>query len=225
MDEALRREVRPRRSGAVVLARPGTKRTSATGAARRRSSASCTTMRSTASGVRCRTRGSAVPTRAGSGGQWMRDFLEHQLARQELRHRADRHADRLRLVPRQGPADLRRRSRAHGDREPARGHRRRVPDHRVVSGAEVEADRDWRVRPRGLRRLPGTAARIPQFDDVFELHGGELRAEARSGRSARREPRGGVDVGVRVRGPRPTSPGSARSPPTASTCRSSTCSA
>ena len=54
-------------------------------------------------------------------------------SRQELRDRADRHADRLRRVPRQGPAGLRRRPRAHGDLEPARDHRRRVPDRRVLS--------------------------------------------------------------------------------------------
>ena len=46
-------------------------------------------------------------------------FLRASAARHELRHRQDRHADRFRVVPRQGPAGVRRRPRAAGHRESA----------------------------------------------------------------------------------------------------------
>ena len=48
--------------------------------------------------------------------------------------------------------------------------------HRVVSGAERQADRHRRIRPRRLRRLPGPAARLSQRHDVFQLHRRQLRA-------------------------------------------------
>ena len=78
---------------------------------------------------------------------------------------------------------------------------RAMADRRLVPGAEAEADRHRRVRPRRLRRLPGPAARLPQRHDVLELHRRQLRAQARPGREARRQPRGRADLGLRVRGP------------------------
>ena len=55
-------------------------------------------------------------------------------------------------------------------------------DRRLVARAEGQADRDRRVRPRRLRRLPGAAARLPQRHDVLQLHGRELRPQVRPGR-------------------------------------------
>ena len=114
---------------------------------------------------------------------------------------ARRHAARLRLLPRQGLTHVRGRPRPDGNRRPARDDRPGLQDDRVVPGAEADADRDRRVRPRRLRRLPGAAARLSQRHDVLELHGRELRARARPGAAARRQPRGRAHVGVRVRGP------------------------
>ena len=64
-----------------------------------------------------------------------------------------------------------------------------------------QADRHRRIRPRRLRRLPGTAARLSQRHDVLELHRGQLRPQARPGREARRQPRRRPHLGLRVRGP------------------------
>ena len=133
------------------------------------------------------------PDMAGSDPKFLRPFLEH-MPRQG-------HAPRLRLLPRQGLAHVRGRPRPDGHRRPARDDRPGLPDDRVVPGAEADADRDRRVRPGRLRRLPGAAARLSQRHDVLELHGRELRAQARPGAAARRQPRGRAHVGVRVRGP------------------------
>ncbi len=99
-------------------------------------------------------------------------LLRAPAARHQLRHRQGRHADRLRVVPRQGPAVVRRRPRPARHPEPAGDDRRGLRDHRVVPRAEAEADRHRRIGSGRLRRLPGPAARLPQHDDVFELHGG-----------------------------------------------------
>ena len=75
---------------------------------------------------------------------------------------------------------------------------------RVVSRAEGQADRHRRVRPGRLRGLLGaglSAERLPQRHPVRQLHGGELRPQARPGRQARRQPRRRAHLGVRVRGP------------------------
>ena len=140
------------------------------------------------------------PDTAGHGGQWMRDFLEHQL--RGTNYATGKIGTPIDFVSfhAKGRPDLRRRPRAHGHRQSARDHRQGLPDHRVVSRAEVEADRHRRIRSGRLRGVPGTAAAVPQQDDVFELHGGELRAQARPRRTARRQPRRRADVGVRVRG-------------------------
>ena len=199
--EALRREVRPRRGRDTGTGRPGTRRTSATGAARPRSSASCTTTRSTACGARCRPRGSAGPTPPGSGGQFARDFFEHQLRGTNFATgKIGTPIDFVSFHAKGRPTFVDGHVRM-GIAEPARDDRRRLPHHRVVPRAQAEADRHRRIRSRRLRRLPGPAARLPQHHDVFELHGGELRAQARPRRAARREPRGRADLGVRVRGP------------------------
>ena len=84
--------------------------------------------------------------------------------------------------------------------------------------AEEAADRDRRVRPRGLRRLPGAAARLPQRHHVLQLHGGRLRTRTTSSRTS-------TASISRARSPGPsssrTSPGSRASAcwrPTASPC-------
>ena len=144
--------------------RPGTRPTSATGAARRRSSASCTT--TPIDGVRRALPTARVggPDTAGSGGQWMRDFLEHQLRGKNFATGQTGTPIDFVSFHAQGPARLRRRPRPHGDLESARDHRRRVPDRRVVSGAEVEADRHRRIRsgraaPPARARSCSTATR------------------------------------------------------------------
>ena len=69
------------------------------------------------------------PDTAGSGGQWMRDFLEHQLRGKNFATGGTaRRSISSRFTPRAGR--LRRRPRAHGDFESARHDRRRLPDHR-----------------------------------------------------------------------------------------------
>ena len=159
--------------------RSGTSRTSATGAARPRSSASSTTTPSTPCAARCPTARVGGPDTAGSGGD-SRELPRALPARHQLRHRQDRHAARLRLLPRQGRAPVRRRPRPHGHRQPARAHRRGLRDRSPrIPELKAHADRHRRVRPRGLRRLPGAAARLPQRHDVLELHRRQLRPQAR----------------------------------------------
>ena len=65
---------------------------------------------------------------------------------------------------------------------------RRFPDHRLVSGAEEQADRDRRIGSRRLRRLPGpqlgyrnstmyssyTAASFAREQDLADQHGVNL---------------------------------------------------
>ena len=181
--------------------RSGTSRTSATGKARPRSSTSCTTTPSTPCAAPCPRPGSAGRTPPGRDDPFLRDFLEHCL-------RGTNHATGGKGTPldfiafhAKGAAEVRGRPRADGHRQPAPGHRRGDGDHRVLPGAEGEADRHRRVRPRRLRRLPGPAARLPQRHDVLQLHRRQLRPQARPGGEARRQPRGGADLGVRVRGP------------------------
>ena len=58
------------------------------------------------------------PDTAGSGGKFTRDFFEHCLRGTNYATGQDRHAARFRLVSRQGRADVRRRPRAHGHRQP-----------------------------------------------------------------------------------------------------------
>ena len=180
--EALRRAVRPRRSRDVVLG--GLERAEhrllaghAGGvpqAARLRRSTPCA--------ARCRRRASAGRTSAGSGGAFMRDFLEHCL-------RGTNYATGETGTPLDFVA-----FHAKGAPTFVDGHVRmgianqlRTIDDgfaidRVVPGAEEQADRHRRVRPRRLRRLPGAAARLSQRHDVLELHRRQLRPQARPGR-------------------------------------------
>ena len=182
--------------------RSGTSRTSATGAARRRSSASCTTTPSTPCGARCRRRRVGGPDTAGSGGAFMRDFLEHCLRGTNHATGQDRHAARLRRVPRQGRADVRRRPRADGHRQPACARSTTafaiVASFPELKGKPIvigESD------PDGCAACQGPQLGYRNGDDVFELHGRQLRPQARPGREARRQPRRRADLGVRVRGP------------------------
>ena len=166
------------------------------------------------------------PDSAGSGGQWMRDFLEHQLRGKNFATGKTGTPIDFVSFHAKGRPSLRRWPRPHGDLQPARrpsttgsGSSRRIPKLKPKPIVIGESD------PEGCAACQGPQLQLPQLDDVFQLHGRELRAEARSRGPAWREPRRRADVGVRVRGPRRFSPGSARSRPTASTCRSSTSSA
>ena len=111
------------------------------------------------------------------------------------------HAPRLRLLPRQGLAQRTWTATSGWESPPSSRRSTRASGRSRRSRAEADADRDRRVRPGRLRRLPGAAARLSQRHDVLELHGRELRAQARAGAAARREPRGRAHLGVRVRGP------------------------
>ena len=122
-------------------------------------------------------------------------------ARHQLRHRPHRHAARLRVLPCEGPALVRGRSRADGNCRSARHDRRGLSRHHLTSRAQAAADRDRRIRSRRVRGVPGPAARVPQHDHVLELHRRQHGAPARSCRQARRQPRGRADLGVRVREP------------------------
>ena len=138
---------------------------------------------------------------AGSGGKWTRDFLEHCL--RGTNYATGKVGTPIDFVSfhAKGSPSVRRRPRPDGDRRPAADRQRRVPHRRLVPRAEGQADRDRRIRPRGLRRLPGAAVRLPQRHDVLQLHGRELRPQVRPGRTARGEPRRRPDLGLRVRGP------------------------
>ena len=223
--EALRREVRQGRSRDVVLGDLERGRTSATGAARRRSSASCTTTRSTACAARCRRRASAARTRpAAAASSRATSSSTSCAARTSRPARSARRSTSSRSTPRAG-----RRSSTATCAWASPNQLATIDEgfahHRVVPRAEAQADRHRRVRSRRLRRLPGPAARLPQHDDVFELHGGELRAQARPRRAARREPRRRAHLGLRVRGPAVLRRLPRAGRRTASTCRCSTSSA
>ncbi len=139
---------------------------------------------------------------------------------------ARRDAARLRLVPRQGRA--RRSSTATcGWGSPTSSRRSTRASASIASFPELkgkpivigESD------PDGCAACQGSAARLPQHDDVFELHRRQLRPQARPRRAARRQPGRGAHLGVRVRGPAVLRRVPRRWRPTASTCRCSTCSA
>ena len=94
-------------------------------------------------------------------------------ARQELRHRQDRLAARFHQLPRQGLAQVRRRQRGDGDREPASRPRQGLRDHRLHAGTERPSHHHRGIRPRRLRRLLFarlSAERVPQRRHVLELH-------------------------------------------------------
>ncbi len=57
-----------------------------------------------------------------------------------------------------------------------RDHRLGVRNGGIVPRAEGSPGHHRRVRPGGLRRLPGAAARLPQRHHLLELHGSELRS-------------------------------------------------
>ena len=112
------------------------------------------------------------PDTAGRGGQFTRDFFEHQLRGTNYATGKIGTPLDFVVVPRQGPPDVRRRPRADGHRRTSCAT---IDDGFAIIASfpelKHEADRHRRVRPRRLRRLPGPAARLPQPHDVFELHG------------------------------------------------------
>ena len=198
---ALRREVRRERKWRRGIGRFGTSRTSATGAARRRNFASCTTTRLTPCGGRCRRRKWAGRTRRAAAADSREHFFEHCL-------RGTNYATGKIGTPLDFVAFHAKGSPTYVDGHVRMGianQLRTIDDgFRIVASypeLKRQADRHRRIRSRRLRGVPGAAARLSQRHDVFELHGGQLRPQARPGRQARRESRRGADVGVRVRGP------------------------
>jgi len=81
------------------------------------------------------------PDAAGDGGQFTRDFFEHQLRGTNFATGKDGHTHRLRVVSCQGPTRVHRRPRAARHRQPARRDRQGLRHYRVVPRAEGEADR------------------------------------------------------------------------------------
>ena len=144
--------------------RSGTSRTSATGTARRRSTRSSTTTPPTAlkrALPTARVGGPDVDRAHGARPQrFLRGFLEHCL--RGTNYATGKVGTPLDFVAfhAKGAPRVRRRPRADGRRQPAPRHRQRLPDRRVVPRAAGHADRHRRIRPRGLRRLPG--ATYPQ---------------------------------------------------------------
>ena len=80
-------------------------------------------------------------------------FLDPRRLRHQPRQRHLRHAPRLHRLPRQGQADPRRRTRAHGDRRPARLDRRRARHRPPLPGVRRPARHPRRIRSGRLRRL------------------------------------------------------------------------
>jgi hypothetical protein len=97
------------------------------------------------------------PDVAGSGGTFMDGFLRHVVSGPNFATGVGSHSDRLSLLPREGLADVRRRARADGDREPARDDRSGILEDRRGARAEGEADRDRRVRPEGCAACQGAS--------------------------------------------------------------------
>jgi xylan 1,4-beta-xylosidase len=136
------------------------------------------------------------PDTAGPGGQWMRDFIAHCL-----------HGTNYATGKVGNPLDF---VSFHAKGSPTftNGHVRlgianqlRAIDSGFVSGVARNPVGHWGIGPRWLRGLSGRAAWLPQHNDVFELHGGELRAQMGTGAPPRCEPRRSADLGVHVRRP------------------------
>ena len=130
------------------------------------------------------------PDTAGSGGRFMREFLEHCLRGTNYATGQDRHADRFRLLSRQGRA--RRTSMATcAWASPISCATiddgfRIVASYPELKGKPIvigESD------PEGCAACQGPQLAYRNGDHVFQLHRGQLRAQARARRAARREPR------------------------------------
>ncbi len=205
----LRGEVRQAGSESRGCGRSGTSPTSPTGRARREEyhklyDYSADAVKRALPTARVGGDDSTGPAGA-SAAAFLRDFLEHVAARQELRHRQDRLAAGFRQLPRQGRAAVRRRRRGDGNPESAARSQRRVRDHRVVprssknkpiiigeSDPEGCAACSSRVYPQNAYRNGA---------DVSELHGRCHAAPSRPGGAAWREPAGRGHLGIRIRRP------------------------
>ena len=157
--EALRREVRPRPRSRPGTGRSGTSPTSATGRARPRSSASSTTTPSTPCAARLPTARVGGPDMAGTGGDSRATSSSTACAAPTTppAGRARRSTSSP-STPRAAPSTWTATCAWASPTSSPRSTRASRID-RVVPGAEADADRHRRVRPRGLRRLPGAAAR------------------------------------------------------------------
>ena len=179
----------------------GTRRTSATGAARRRSSASCTTTRSTRVRRACRPPASAGPTRRAAAAS-SRATSSSTASAARTTPPEDGHAARLHRVPRQ----RRRRRIVDGHVRMGIANQLRTIDDgfRIVASFPELKTKPIVIGesdPEGCAACQGPQLAYRNWHDVFQLHGGQLRPQARSGRTARRQSRRRADLGVRVRGP------------------------
>ncbi len=144
------------------------------------------------------------PEVTGGAQAMLRTFLQHTSAGTNCRHRSDRDAPRPHYVPCERQPDVRREPGAHGCGEPASQHQRPLRGHQGVPDVREDAHCHRRVgsrRLRGLRSESLPAERLPQRDDVPDLHRAADRAHLRAGRSPPGEPAWRRDVGVPLRGP------------------------
>ena len=201
--QALRRPLRRRRSRNAGTGRPGTKpnigywRGHARGV-----SSSCTTTPSTPCAAPCPRPASAARTRPAAAAIGRGRFSSTACA--ATNYATGENGTPLDFVSFHAKGAPRRRSTATSAWASPSNLRTIDDGFRIVASfpeLERHADRHRRVRPRGLRRLPGPAARLSQRHDVLQLHRRQLRAQPRSGRPARREHRRRPHLGVRVRRP------------------------
>ena len=141
------------------------------------------------------------PDTAGTGGQFTRDFFEHQL-------RGTNYATGKTGTPIDFVS-----FHAKGRPEFVDGHVRLGIANQLATidgGFQIVASFPelkskpiviGESDPDGCAACQGPQLGYRNTHDVFELYGRSLRAEARPRRAPRREPRGGAHLGLRVRGP------------------------
>ena len=136
------------------------------------------------------------PDTAGHGGQWMRDFLGASACAERTTQRAKigTPIDFVSFHAKGRPAYVDGHVRM-GIANQLAHHRRGVPDRRLVSGAQGEADRDRRVRSGGVRRVPGPQLAATATRPCTRATRRRASPKARSGCAPRSQPRRGAHVG------------------------------
>ena len=146
--------------------------------------------------------------------------------RHQLRHRQDRHADRLRLVPRQGRARV---TSMATSAWASRTSSATIDDgFRIVASYPELKDKPIVIGesdPEGCAACQGPQLGYRNGTMYSSYTAASFARKHDLADQARRQPRRRADVGVRVRGPALLRRASARSRPTASTSRCSTSSA
>ena len=116
-------------------------------------------------------------TRTPEAARFLRDFLEHCLRGDELRHGQDGAPLDFIAFHAKGSPRIVEGHVQMGIGHPASGHRPGVRGRRRLSRAEGSADRHRRIRPRRLRGLPGDGLppeRLSQRHALRQLHRGRL---------------------------------------------------